>query len=120
MSAITALSELFLNSSNVQFRCREQVIHVYLSKLACKWNGRVKIKAMWRNYYEASCFHMEDFKATEFFDAQRWQNDLLDTGHSFDMMQIFIQYACKVRISGIEMDTFVLMNKPEWNSYLFK
>ncbi len=58
MSAITALSELFLNSSNVQFRCREQVIHVYLSKLACKWNERVKIKAMWRNYDEASCFHM--------------------------------------------------------------
>lgn len=53
---------------------------------------------------------MEDLKAAEFFDAQRRQNDLLDIGHSFDMMQI--QYACKVRISGIEMDTCVLMNKP--------
>lgn len=60
------------------------------------------------------------WKTLKFFDARRRQNNLLDTGHSFDMMQIFIQYACKVRISGIEMDTFVLMNKPELNSYLFK
>lgn len=56
---------------------------------------------------------MEDLKAAEFFDAQRRQNYLLDAGHSFDMMQIFIQYADKVRISGVEMDTFLLMNKLE-------
>lgn len=107
MPVITALSVLFLSNRNVQFRCREQMIHVYLSKLACKLNERENYGSVKKSFSSILKLphgrprSIEAFRCTETSQMMSWMLDIHLTWcrHSYCM---YVSW--EVSISGVKMD----------------